>query len=198
MDIGGHIGHVTWTIWANFHSPIPWRLHMKFGFNQHREKKFENVNLSDLGQGQWMTLIFDIHRGSSTHLVYCIYQLWHHRLQQFLKNPLFYRSAPDNVCTTVNYRSGCSRYGSIVKTASTEYGCFFLWYGPAFPVTSKTATWYLLIRNSSANSMNQSSDVTCWISWWSNRKPCQHHNKFKWQGNNGKTYLKGRYLSDLL
>ena len=26
---GSHIGHVTWRIWANFRSPIPWRLHMK-------------------------------------------------------------------------------------------------------------------------------------------------------------------------
>ena len=24
-------------------------------------------------------------------------------------------------------------------------------------------------------------DVTRWIPWWRNRKPCQHHNKFKWQ-----------------
>ena len=31
---GGHIGHVTWTIWINFPSPIPWRRHMKFGVNQ--------------------------------------------------------------------------------------------------------------------------------------------------------------------
>ena len=26
---GGRIGHVTWTIWTNFHSPIRWRFHMK-------------------------------------------------------------------------------------------------------------------------------------------------------------------------
>ena len=37
-----------------------------------------------------MTLTFDIHLASCTHLVNCIYQLWHHRLQQFLKNRLFY------------------------------------------------------------------------------------------------------------
>ena len=30
---GGHIGHVTWTIWK-LSFPIPWRLHMKFGFNR--------------------------------------------------------------------------------------------------------------------------------------------------------------------
>ena len=34
-----------------------------------------------LDQGQWMTLTFDIHIGSCTHLDKCIYQLWHHRLQ---------------------------------------------------------------------------------------------------------------------
>ena len=26
---GGHLGHETWTSWTNFHSPIPWRPHMK-------------------------------------------------------------------------------------------------------------------------------------------------------------------------
>ena len=30
----GHLGHVTRTIWTNFRSPIPRRLHMKFGFNR--------------------------------------------------------------------------------------------------------------------------------------------------------------------
>ena len=60
-----------------------------------------------------------------------------------------------------------------------------------------------IIRNSSANSVNQTSDVTRWISWWRNRKPCQHNNRFKWQRNNSynmprETYLKGRYLSNLL
>ena len=31
---GCHLGHVTWTIWINFRSPVPKRLHMKFGFNR--------------------------------------------------------------------------------------------------------------------------------------------------------------------
>ena len=30
---GGHLGHVTWTIYTNFLSPFPRRLHIKFGFN---------------------------------------------------------------------------------------------------------------------------------------------------------------------
>ena len=30
---GGHLGHVTWTIYINFHSPFPMRLHIKFGFD---------------------------------------------------------------------------------------------------------------------------------------------------------------------
>ena len=30
---GGHLGHVTWTFYTNFHSPFPRRLHMKFGFD---------------------------------------------------------------------------------------------------------------------------------------------------------------------
>ena len=42
---------------------------------------------------------------------------------------------------------------------------------------------HVYIRNSSANSVNQTSDVSRWISWWRNGKPCQHHNKFKWQRN---------------
>ena len=30
---GGHLGHVTWTIYINFRSPFPRRLHIKFGFD---------------------------------------------------------------------------------------------------------------------------------------------------------------------
>ena len=40
------------------------------------EMKFENLNLSDLDQGQWMTLTFYTHKGSCTHLVDFIYKLW--------------------------------------------------------------------------------------------------------------------------
>ena len=29
---GGHLGHVTWTIYTNFCFPFPRRLHIKFGF----------------------------------------------------------------------------------------------------------------------------------------------------------------------
>ena len=112
---GGHLGHVTLTIWINFRSPIPRRLHMKFGFNQPsgfrgdvwsedhwscithlsaedmlistviEEKKFKILNLSDLDQGQWMTLTFGTHKASCTYLVDCIYQLLYNRLQLFLK-----------------------------------------------------------------------------------------------------------------
>ena len=31
---GGHLGHVTWTIYINFLSPLPRRLHIKFGFDR--------------------------------------------------------------------------------------------------------------------------------------------------------------------
>ena len=31
---GGHLGHVTRTIWTIFRSPDPWRLHMKLGYNR--------------------------------------------------------------------------------------------------------------------------------------------------------------------
>ena len=30
---GGHLGHVTWTIYINFRSPFPRKLHIKFGFD---------------------------------------------------------------------------------------------------------------------------------------------------------------------
>ena len=30
---GGHLGHVTWTMYINFRSPFPRRLHIKFGFD---------------------------------------------------------------------------------------------------------------------------------------------------------------------
>ena len=30
---GGHLGHVTWTIYINFGSPYPRRLRIKFGFD---------------------------------------------------------------------------------------------------------------------------------------------------------------------
>ena len=30
---GGHLGHVTWTIYTNFGSRFPRRLHIKFGFD---------------------------------------------------------------------------------------------------------------------------------------------------------------------
>ena len=40
---GGHLGHVTLTIYINFRSPFPRRLHIKFGFVS-EEKTFENVN----------------------------------------------------------------------------------------------------------------------------------------------------------
>ena len=30
---GGHLGHVTWIIYINFHSPVLRMLHMKFGFD---------------------------------------------------------------------------------------------------------------------------------------------------------------------
>ena len=30
---GGHLGHVTWTIYTNFGSPFPRMPHIKFGFD---------------------------------------------------------------------------------------------------------------------------------------------------------------------
>ena len=30
---GGHLGHVTWTIYTNLSSPFPRKLHIRFGFD---------------------------------------------------------------------------------------------------------------------------------------------------------------------
>ena len=30
---GGRLGHVTWTVYTDFRSPFPRRLHIKFGFD---------------------------------------------------------------------------------------------------------------------------------------------------------------------
>ena len=40
---GGHPGHVTWTIYINFRSPFPRRLHIKFGFDWPRGFRGEDV-----------------------------------------------------------------------------------------------------------------------------------------------------------
>ena len=45
LVIYGHLGHVTWTIYTNFRSPFPRRLHIKFGLVCQvvsEEKTFEN------------------------------------------------------------------------------------------------------------------------------------------------------------
>ena len=40
---GGHFGHVTWTIYTNFLSPLPRRLHIKFGFDWPSSFRGEDV-----------------------------------------------------------------------------------------------------------------------------------------------------------
>ena len=40
---GGHLGHVTLTIYINFHSPFPRMLHMKFGFDWSSRFREEDV-----------------------------------------------------------------------------------------------------------------------------------------------------------
>ena len=81
---GGHICHVTWTIWTIYIPPFqggggPHIVWLQSAEQFLRKWNLNMLNLSD--QGQWMTLTFDIHIGSCTHLDNCIYQLWHHRLQ---------------------------------------------------------------------------------------------------------------------
>ena len=40
---GGHLGHVTWTIYTNFRSPFPRRLNIKFGFDWPSSFRGEDV-----------------------------------------------------------------------------------------------------------------------------------------------------------
>ena len=40
---GGHLGHVTWTIYINFGSPFPKMLHIKFGFDWPRGVREEDL-----------------------------------------------------------------------------------------------------------------------------------------------------------
>ena len=40
---GGHLGHVTWTIYISFRSPFPMRLHIKFGFDLPSSFRGEDV-----------------------------------------------------------------------------------------------------------------------------------------------------------
>ena len=79
---GSHLGHVTRNIWTNFHPNSPWRLNMKFGFNRPSvvwgKEVWKCWLWVTLDNGQWITLNIDIHKGSCTNLVDCIYQLWYH------------------------------------------------------------------------------------------------------------------------
>ena len=59
---GGHLGHVTKTIWTNFRSPTLRSLHMKYEFNWpvvSEEKMFENVDgrrTDDGLRSHWYTI----------------------------------------------------------------------------------------------------------------------------------------------
>ena len=56
---GGHLGHVTWTIYINFLSPLPRRLHIKLaliGQTVSEEKTFEIVNgRTTTDAGPWVS-----------------------------------------------------------------------------------------------------------------------------------------------
>ena len=53
----------------------------KFSFPYPMKSSVWNWIWVTLDQGHWMTLTFNIHIGSCTQLVNCIYQLWYHSLQ---------------------------------------------------------------------------------------------------------------------
>ena len=78
-------GYVTWTIWTNFPFPHPMKapheIWLQSAYRFLRKRSLKMWIWVTLDQGQSVILTFDIHIGSRTHLVNCIYQLWHHRLQ---------------------------------------------------------------------------------------------------------------------
>ena len=47
---GGHLGHLTWTIYINFGSPFSRRLHMKFGSDWPSGLRRRSVKMVDDGQ----------------------------------------------------------------------------------------------------------------------------------------------------
>ena len=69
---GGHLGHVTKTIWTNFCSPIIRRLHIKYEINwpsSFRGEDFENVDgrqTDHRRRSHWYTISSPMSRGSST------------------------------------------------------------------------------------------------------------------------------------
>ena len=82
-----YMGMVMWpgTFEQIFIPHISWRLYMKFGFKRPSgfwaKEDWKCWSWVTLDEVQWMTLIFDIHNGSCTHLVDWMYSLWYHRLQ---------------------------------------------------------------------------------------------------------------------
>ena len=53
---GGHLGHVTWTIYINFRSRFPRRLHINLALNGQavsEEKTFENCGRTDDDGRTW-------------------------------------------------------------------------------------------------------------------------------------------------
>ena len=82
---GGHLGHVTRVMLINFHFLVPESFNTKFGLewlSSFGEKLGLNFCMyTTLGQVQEMTLTFNTHIPSKSHLVVCIYQLSGHRLK---------------------------------------------------------------------------------------------------------------------
>ena len=64
-----------------WHRPFEQTFIAHWGFTWNLASIGLKVSKETLDEGQWMTLTFDIHIGSFTDLVNCVYQLWNHRLQ---------------------------------------------------------------------------------------------------------------------
>ena len=52
LYMGGHVGHVTRTVWTNFRFPIPEKLHMKFDFDWPSGFRGEDVGQRSMDNGQ--------------------------------------------------------------------------------------------------------------------------------------------------
>ena len=94
LDIYGY-GHMTWNFEQLFTPHTPWRLHMKFCFNQPsgfwRKEVWKCWIWVALDKSQWMTMTLSSHKLSCTHLFDYKYRLLPHRIHQFLGNVQFER-----------------------------------------------------------------------------------------------------------
>ena len=77
---GGHLGHVTWTIYIKFRSPFLRMLHMKFGFDW--PSGFKGEDLQNCGRrtttdaGTWVYYKLTCEPCSKPYSILCLFRCW--------------------------------------------------------------------------------------------------------------------------